>query len=186
MYTGRVSFFTNSVVTPPVHILNGPFLQHSKGYAGFMQGAYALKERARVTTGVRYSYDKKDFDGSNSRVVGASPPVSIQPYSGERSWNRVDWRVALEYNLTSDSLLYGSVQTGYNQGGFSTTPRSPTDPEAATFEPEKVLAYTVGNKNKFLNNHAVVNAEAFYYQYDNYQVSARNLITAQNQVFNAQ
>jgi iron complex outermembrane receptor protein len=184
-YTGRVDFFTNSVIAQPVHILNGPFLQHSKGYAGFLQGGYSLTERARLTAGLRYSYDKKDFDGSNSTVIGATR-ASFQPYSGERSWNRVDWRAAFEYNLSLDSLLYGSVQTGYNQGGFSTTPLTPTDPRAATFDPEKVLAYTVGSKNKFLNNHAVVNAEAFYYKYDNYQVSARNLITAQNQVFNAQ
>jgi iron complex outermembrane receptor protein len=38
----------------------------------------------------------------------------------------------------------------------------------------------------FFDNRAIINVETFYYNYNDYQVSARNLITAQNQVFNAQ
>jgi iron complex outermembrane receptor protein len=184
-YNGDVYFSTNSVIAEPVHILNGPFNQKSDGYAAFMQGELALNDRTKLTSGLRYSNDSKDFTGSNSLLSGTAP-LSYQPYTGEHEWNRVDWRVAADYAVTSDSMLYGSVQTGYNQGGFSTTPINPNDPQAALFEPEKVLAYTLGSKNKFFANHAIANLEAFYYDYDNYQVSARNLVTAQNQVFNAQ
>jgi len=38
----------------------------------------------------------------------------------------------------------------------------------------------------FFDRRAILNIEFFYYNYNDYQVSARNLITAQNQVFNAQ
>jgi iron complex outermembrane receptor protein len=185
-YDAKVNFFTNSEVAPPVHILNGPFQQNAKGYAGFAQGILTVTDRTRVTVGARYSYDQKNFDGSNSREIVAGQPTNIQPYAGDRNWDHFDWRVALEYDLSAHSLVYGSVQTGYNQGGFSTTPVAPKNPEAATFNPETVLAYTVGSKNMFFDNRAIINIELFYYNYNDYQVSARNLITAQNQVFNAQ
>jgi iron complex outermembrane recepter protein len=184
-YDSIINFFTNSVITPPTHILNGPFDQDAKGYAGFGQGILAFNDRTRLTLGARFSHDEKDFDGTNSLIIGSAPPSHVQPYSGDKDWNHFDWRVALDYDLSAHSLLYGSVQTGYNQGGFSTTPVAPGNPQAATFDPETVLAFTLGNKNRLFDNKAVLNVEAFYYKYDDYQVSARNLITAQNQVFNA-
>ncbi len=67
------------------------------------------------------------------------------------------------------SLLYGSVQTGYNQGGFnSPSSRLPR----VHFKPEHLLAFTVGSKNTFLNNRLVINDEVFYYDYDSLQVAS--------------
>jgi iron complex outermembrane receptor protein len=83
-------------------------------------------------------------------------------------------------------MLYANFQTGYNQGGFSSTPAAAGSSQAAPFSPMTVKALTGGIKNRFWDNRITFNVEGFYYRYRNYQVSARNLITGQNQIFNAE
>ena len=42
---------------------------------------------------------------------------------------------------------------------------------APTYEPEFIDAYTIGAKNRFLNNTLQLNVEAFYWEYTDQQVS---------------
>lgn len=160
----------------------GDFTQHARGYAAFGQLTYPLLPAFRLTAGGRYSHDWKDIDGFNTSV----PPGTAIPFRGERSSNHADWKAGFEFDVGPRSLLYGGVGTGFNQGGLNTTVVAPGSTEAAPFKPQYLLAYTLGSKNRFLDNRLEINAEAYYYKYDNYQVSARNQLTAQNQVFNAQ
>ncbi len=75
------------------------------------------------------------------------------------------YRVALEYDVAKGNLLYTSYETGYRSGGFSPT----TGREE--FAPEYIKAFTIGSKNRFLNDHLQVNAEAFVWNYDDQQAS---------------
>jgi len=61
--------------------------------------------------------------------------------------------------------LYATVATGFKAGGFyaSLTPN--------TFKPEKLTAYTLGSKNRFLDNRLQFNLELYYWKYDDKQVS---------------
>jgi iron complex outermembrane receptor protein len=55
---------------------------------------------------------------------------------------------------------------------------------AAVFKPETVLAYTVGVKNTFWERRLRLNAEAFYYDYRELQVSAYNVSTGAALLYN--
>ena len=90
--------------------------------------------------------------------------------------NRVTWRGALEYDLTPTSLLYGSVERGYRSGGFNLAVGFPT------FKPEDIIAYTVGSKNRFLDNRLELNLETFVWNYNNQQVSHLGVDLAGNNV----
>ena len=79
--------------------------------------------------------------------------------------HRTTYRGAIEYDLTPQSLLYGSVETGYRSGGFNTAAGF------STYQPEYITAYTVGSKNRFLDNRLEANAEFFVWNYRNQQVS---------------
>ncbi|MDB5970003.1 MAG: TonB-dependent receptor [Hydrocarboniphaga sp.] len=77
---------------------------------------------------------------------------------------RPTFRGALEYDLEPESLLYASVENGFRSGGFSI---------AAGYEsyrPEKIIAYTVGSKNRFWNGNFELNAEAFDWEYKDQQL----------------
>lgn len=78
---------------------------------------------------------------------------------------KVTYRGALEFDLGPRSLLYASVETGYRSGGFSLASGY------ETYDPEFITAYTIGSKNRFLDNRVQLNVEAFYWRYRNQQVS---------------
>lgn len=79
--------------------------------------------------------------------------------------NRITWRAAIEYDIAPRSLFYASYETGYRSGGFSAAQGF------ETYDPEYIDAYTVGVKNRFLNNRLQLNVEAFYWKYRDQQVN---------------
>lgn len=169
--TGRLFFRTD-------------FDARAEGEAVFGRLTWHATERLRLTGGLRYSHDKKRIEGVNTLIVG--PSTTITPYEGKLSDNRIDWKAEVEYDLAEDSMLYANVATGYNTGGLSNASVSNTSIEAAPFKPIKLLAYTAGIKNRFFDGALIFNLEAYYYDYKDYQVSARNPQTFQNQLFNAE
>lgn len=166
------------------HLIN-PFDGTGHGYALFGQATYPLFDGLRLTGGIRYSNTVKRIDGFNSTYNAAGAQVLYRPYAGRSSLNRTDWKAGIEYDLGKSSMLYGSVATGFTPGGFSTAPAIVGQPAAAPFKPVYLRAYTAGLKNRLLGGALTFNLEGFYYDYNNYQVSARDLLTGQNLVFNA-
>jgi iron complex outermembrane receptor protein len=90
-------------------------------------------------------------------VFGRTCPTIVS--NGSRTWGQFNFKAGLEADLTDSSLLYANISTGEKPGGF--------DPGnfVGAYEPEKVKAYTLGSKNRFLENSLQVNAEAFYNDY---------------------
>jgi iron complex outermembrane receptor protein len=87
------------------------------------------------------------------------------------TYSRTTWRAAAETDLTEQNFLYASVETGYRSGGFSFS----TDAETQTFKPETIHAYTIGSKNRFLDNRLQANLEFFYYKYRDQQIAHLDL-----------
>lgn len=87
------------------------------------------------------------------------------PVVDSGNFSRVTWKVGAEFDLAKDSLLYGSVETGYRAGGFQLSEGNPT------YNPEFITAYTIGSKNRFLNDHVQLNVEAFYWKYKDQQIN---------------
>ena len=93
---------------------------------------------------------------------------SITVQDGQVSDEYVDWRVRAEYDISDDNLVYLSVSTGTNSGGFNDTFTGPDgNPVTPTFDRERLVAYEIGSKNSFFigNYRSVVNLSAFYYDY---------------------
>lgn len=146
-----------------------------QSYAAFGQVRYSLLDSLAASAGIRASSDEEK-GSSEFGAVGASffPPLSYTDHDQKKS--RVDWKGGLDLDLSKTSLLYANVQTGYLNGGFSL---------AGDFKPETLLAFSVGSKNRFINNRLEVNAEAFYYDYSNYQLSFNNPTSGLQEIFNA-
>jgi iron complex outermembrane recepter protein len=79
--------------------------------------------------------------------------------------NRFTYRLAAEYDVGPNSLAYVSYETGYRSGGFGLAAGH------ETFKPEYLNAFTVGLKNRFLNNRLQINLEAFWWKYKDQQIS---------------
>lgn len=78
-----------------------------------------------------------------------------------------DMRLGTEFNLDRDHLVYAKIATGHKSGGFNDSFNGSAIPE--TYRPEKLVSYELGSRNAFrlFGRHAILNATAFHYAYDN-------------------
>lgn len=83
----------------------------------------------------------------------------------EASYARTTWRGALEWDVSDDSLLYASYETGFKAGGFFFSS------DSQTFAPETLEAFTLGWKNRLFDNRLSLDIEAFHWDYQDQQVS---------------
>jgi outer membrane receptor protein involved in Fe transport len=168
---------------------------HTRSWAVFGEGYWDLTPELRLTTGLRYTEDRKDTTPYPSQLLlGAPLDGGSGPGSGgfvrrgyyalpdiEQKWEAVTGRIVLDWtpdlSFTDDTLVYASFSRGY-KGGGTNPPRLELDPKvvqyqplASTFEPEYVNAFEIGAKNTLMDGALRLNATGFYYDYKDYQVS---------------
>ena len=89
----------------------------------------------------------------------------------------VTYRLAIEYDVGSDSLLYASFETGFRAGGFNQSFGN------ESYSPEFIDAFTLGSKNRFFDNTLELNAEIFFWEYEDQQLAALGLDGRSNNSF---
>jgi len=92
---------------------------------------------------------------------------SVAPANTSLDENEPTYRVALEFDVAENSMIYTSYERGYRTGGL--------EPTGSTYNPEFIDAYTIGAKNRFANGKVQLNIEAFYWDYQDQQISYFNL-----------
>ncbi|MBX5461950.1 MAG: TonB-dependent receptor [Steroidobacteraceae bacterium] len=137
-------------------MVNTPLFTRS--YAAFGEVTYSLTDQLRLIGGVRYSEDKKRQEGFTQAVL---PTVATTDNTGRRTFNDVNWRAGVEYDLTPQNMLFFTAATGFKAGGFFPSVPAPNN----SFEPEELTAFTLGSRNRFLDQRLQVNIETFYWDY---------------------
>lgn len=96
----------------------------------------------------------------------ANPSILFGGTYDQKTFSKSTVRVAADYKLTKQNLLYVSYSTGFRSGGFN----SGQALEAVrTFSPEEVKAIEIGSKNRFLDNTLQINIAAFNNKFSNLQ-----------------
>ena len=98
--------------------------------------------------------------GNNTFFGATYTPVEFKKTTG---------RLAAEYSLNKDQLLYVSYSTGFSSGGFNGSQTALITEATRTFNPQEVAAVEIGSKNRFLNNTLQLNAAAFMNRYTEQQ-----------------
>ncbi|HEY4124972.1 MAG TPA: TonB-dependent receptor, partial [Rhizomicrobium sp.] len=171
-------------------------------YALFGETYYDITSQLKLTSGLRWTDDQKHFVLIPSELVAGDswgyPILGVV----DQSWGEFTGRAAVNWtpklNFTEQTLIYGSYAHGYKAGGAnppqpivvtggstleSSLVESFTHPK--TFKPEFIDAFELGTKNLLLDGAITFNASAFYYNYENYQISEIVDRTALNQNFDA-
>ncbi|MDZ4375149.1 MAG: TonB-dependent receptor [Phenylobacterium sp.] len=161
---------------------------NSKAFAVFGQTTYEFNEQFALTTGLRYTKDKKSGT-ENQRLIIQSPAIAggaaafdvstdldpttpgVQNFrSLENSWDAVTGVVNLDWTPDADTLAYAKYSRGYKSGGFLLGTLSP-QPEA---DQEQVDAVEIGLKKTF-GGRFQLNAAAFYNEYKDLQLNLSQL-----------
>ncbi len=175
-----------------------PYVLNS--YAGFGEVYYNVTNELKLIGGLRWTEDRKHFVDIPSELI---IPGYGYPISGvvNQQWDQLTGRTVANWtpklDFTDQTLIYGSYAHGYKAGGANPPgaifpaiqgggPSVVTDPiHPLTFKPEFIDAFELGSKNTLLDGALTLNADVFYYNYENYQISRIVDRTAINDNFDA-
>lgn len=149
----------------------------------FAQIGYKLTDSLKLNVGARSNTFKAT--GGGGVVIGRGLPfppfnttgLAVADLSGSHNDKRATGKVALEWTVDDNNLLYAFVARGYKPGGFSST--------VLEFDPETNWDYELGWKSTLLDGHLRTQFGAFWNDYTGFQLDGLNPETGRNQTFNA-
>jgi iron complex outermembrane recepter protein len=141
--------------------------QETDSYGFYLHTETDLTETARLTVGLRYSYDKRSFQGEDTNLsFGSVTPIVALDESHDE--DAVTGKIGLDWDATENLMVYGSVSTSYKSGVYYGG--AVVDSDAWSYiKPEDVLAYEVGFKWNLLDNSMQLNGAVFMLEYENRQ-----------------
>jgi iron complex outermembrane recepter protein len=149
--------------------------------SGGMRNSWVDKEAVGT---VSYGTGTKLYDGfvPLPTTVAALPGALFGNPAGSRAGSPSDHAfmpsAELEYQPSSNQMVYLSYKKGFKAGGFNGFNPTAPNPADAEFGPEHVNAYELGLKSKWFDNRMLVNVDVFRSDYKDLQVQARILNTA--------
>jgi iron complex outermembrane recepter protein len=144
--------------------------QDTKSVAGFINGDWHVTKRIGVTTGLRYTYEARDYVGGTTwdvTVPGTIDNTSQDSTIMDRNWS---WKLGLNFAPTKRSLIYANASKGIKSGGYFSGVTT-NDSQLMPYKPEELTAYEIGAKTQGALS---FNTSAFYYDYKDVQVFMRS------------
>lgn len=144
-------------------------------YAGFGEATYGLTDRFRLIGGLRLTQEQQGITGHGTDLSPLTGPRVVENYnSPDANAGALTWKAGAEYDVTPHNLLFVTAATGFKAGGHNPT-SAPN-----IFKPERLTAYTIGSRNRFLDDRLQINVEGFYWEYKNKQESAVGITPSGN------
>ena len=136
------------------------------------QATVNINEANRVVFGMRYTEDEFSSDVTNF--------FGLQTFLISDDLDETTGRLAYEYDVDENTMVYISYTKGFKPGGSNLTFGYPMDAEGfgaapapqlifPIFESEMIDAYEVGLKTDFMDGRMRANVSAFTYEYENLQ-----------------
>jgi iron complex outermembrane receptor protein len=85
------------------------------------------------------------------------------------SWNHLDYRASLTYDVNDTLMVYGTVSEAYKTGGFNGEPQTPQD-AVIPYDEETAQNFETGIKSEWADR-LRLNAAVFYVEYQDQQVN---------------
>lgn len=145
--------------------------QQTNAYAIYAQATYEVLPDTNLTLGARYSYEAKNFSGTQQTSFPGVPIPTIDvsldtlAYPSRFHADKPSYRVSLDHKFTADVMAYASWTTGFKSGGYNLAA-----PAEQPYAPETVTAEEIGIKTEWLDHRLRANASAFHYDYSNIQI----------------
>ena len=150
-----------------------------RSYGLFGSVTYNLLPTLELQTGLRYSGDTVGQGGPISFATSTGIPLGAlsldTPNYNDNAWTG---KVALNWQVDADDLLYIFWAKGYKSGGTNGA-------AGGEFTPETVYDYETGWKSTMLNGRVRTQLDAFYMRYEHFQVSEFSPAIDQQAITNA-
>ena len=151
--------------------------QKSDSWSVFGQANYRVTNALKVTAGVRYTEDNRDYLGR----ITIGTPVNGQGAISVGD-EQVSWDVSALYEVNDTLNLFARVAKGYR--GPSIQGRNL--PVLTTADSETVMSYEAGFKSRLWDGRARLNGTAYIYEVDDMQFTAIGGADNSNRLINAE
>lgn len=140
---------------------------------------WSVTDQFNLTAGLRWSDDEKSWCTDGDAGIFLIAVITLEELCATQSWSEVTPRLAADYSLSDDVMLYASVSKGYKGGGFNTA-AADFDGDfvgdaVAGFNPEINQAYELGLKSTMANGRMQFNAALFSNDYEDLQLLSATL-----------
>ena len=167
---------------PPVNeTVHLDVASQKRSYGLFGSVTYNILPALELQTGLRYSGDTVGQGGPITFATLSGIPLGVislnTPNYNDNAWTG---KVALNWQVGADDLLYIFWAKGYKSGGTNGSPVA-----GGEFIPETVFDYETGWKSTMLNGHLRTQLDAFYMRYEHFQISEFSPAVDQPAIANA-
>jgi len=163
-------------------------LYETTSFAAFGQLIWNINEEFSATLGMRYTYEKKEREGSQTSDPVPPGGLELPPIAGpdieydhDRSDSDISPSLNLRYFYSPDIMGYASVSRGFKSGGFDQ--RRVAEADDGQFDEEIATSYELGWKTTLYDRRLQFNGTLFLVDYEDFQAQSFN--GAQVRVTNA-
>lgn len=144
-------------------------------YAAFGQVVWNVTEEFSATLGLRYTYEKKEREGTQVTTPTAffdTPPIAGPniKYDNERSDSDLSPSINVRYFFNPDVMGYALVSRGFKSGGYDQ--RRQALGNTGEFDEEISTNYELGWKTSWGNRRLQFNGSLFYVDYEDFQAQS--------------
>ena len=154
-------------------------VQESDSYGIFLSGTWHITDRLNFTGGLRYAHDYKDYEETEfaHETFTPAPGTDRTTVMSDYSWDQLDWRASLDFDLTDDWMWYATVSKAYkagSYGGVEIADIQTGESQSAQLipvDPERVVNFETGMRIEAMDGRLRFNPTAFYMQWTNRQAA---------------
>ena len=149
---------------------------NASSYAAYAQGTLPIGRSTHLTLGLRYTIEERSVQARGERLfdnppfvrpIPGVPLLTDEPLQDSKTFDELTWRASVDRQLSDALMGYVSVSRGFQSGGWNLqTPQNPA------FEPERLDDFEAGLKYVDRSRRLRADANVFYYDYSDIQVSA--------------
>jgi iron complex outermembrane receptor protein len=151
----------------------------TRSYAAYVNASYALSDALRISGGLRYTQEQKDYFRTTSTFSNLAALNGRFAFKAKESWDDVSPMISIDYKASDDLFLYGRIAKGFKSGGFNGRANNPG--EEQPYDPETVVSYEAGVKSQFFDRRLRANFTVFYNDYQDFQARIGRAVTSPTQ-----
>ena len=145
-------------------------------YAAYANGSFAVTSALRLSAGIRFTREDKDYFRTTSTFSSAPILRSVTPFIFDRKdhWSDVSPMASIDYQFTPTTMAYLRYAKGFKSGGFNG--RANDAASSTEYDPETVNSFEAGVKTTIANQLRMSFA-TFYNDYKDFQARVSGFAT---------
>ena len=154
----------------------------TKSHAVFGQATMELTNDLKLTVGLRYTEESKDYDlafrsldanGGQAYDESGQPAYVVPPTALDDAWDAVSGTLSLSYGIADGTMVHGTYSRGFRSGGYAARPSRISS--VGGYDPEYVDMFELGLKALALEDRLRLNAAIYRNDYKDYQAQVNRV-----------